>query len=340
MITRYVDPDAAVGGNGTTNALSGANCAYVSLNVWEAARQAILGDIEECICESNGGSHTADPTAVVIDGWTTTAAFYIDIKTSAAARHAGVWGPSVYRHEGNAEFGAAVEIREAYWRVTGLIVENSSGDGSYCIQWVSPSDLSNSDALIDTCLLVGQLGGASPGFGGLFVQDGKLTVRNTVSYRNDGDGFYIALGDVTSGQVTFENCAANGNGGRGFHIDNAAINATRRNSYAGGNVGNDWNGSWDTTQTCASEDGTGGSTIAYSTSSGAFFTNITPGSEDFHIGASSSLLGAGTDLSGSFTLDFDGETRVDPWSIGPDDIIESEPPPPAGRAFFVRGRWV
>ena len=99
---RYVDVDADAGGNGTTNALTGANCAYKSLSIWEAARQTdlVTGDIiEQCICESNGGSHTADTTAAVIDGWTTDATRYIDIKTSAAGRHDGKWNTGKYRIE-------------------------------------------------------------------------------------------------------------------------------------------------------------------------------------------------------------------------------------------------
>ena len=57
------------------------------------------------------------------------------------------------------------------------------------------------------------------------------------------------------------------------------------------------------------------------TSSGAYFINITPGSEDFHIGALSSLKDAGTDLSGTFTTDIDGETRTGTWDIGVDEIV-------------------
>ena len=95
--TRYVDVDADVGGDGTTNALTGANCAYKSLNIWEAARQAVLSDIEECVCESNGGSHTADTTSVTINGWTTTAAYYINIHTSVAGKHTGIYSATKYR---------------------------------------------------------------------------------------------------------------------------------------------------------------------------------------------------------------------------------------------------
>lgn len=40
--TRYVDPDAAAGGDGTTAALEGATCAYQSLFAWEAVATAIL----------------------------------------------------------------------------------------------------------------------------------------------------------------------------------------------------------------------------------------------------------------------------------------------------------
>src|SRR5687768_517134 len=97
MATRYVDPNSTAGGDGTTTALAGANRAYVSMSAWEAARQAdlTLTETEECICLTNGGLE--DATTVSIDGWTTDATHYIDIKTDAAYRHAGTFDATKYR---------------------------------------------------------------------------------------------------------------------------------------------------------------------------------------------------------------------------------------------------
>lgn len=47
-------------------------------------------------------------------------------------------------------------------------------------------------------------------------------------------------------------------------------------------------------------------------------TSSTAGSEDVHLMEDSCAIGEGTDLSATFTEDFEGDTRVN-WSIGPDD---------------------
>jgi hypothetical protein len=57
--------------------------------------------------------------------------------------------------------------------------------------------------------------------------------------------------------------------------------------------------------------------VAFDTTVGtghAGFTNVTPGSDDFHLKAGSALLAVGTSLSGTFTGDIDGETRPTNWS--------------------------
>ena len=50
MQTRYINTASTAGGDGTTNATSGANRAYASFAEWEAARQASLTEVEEVIC--------------------------------------------------------------------------------------------------------------------------------------------------------------------------------------------------------------------------------------------------------------------------------------------------
>jgi hypothetical protein len=52
----------------------------------------------------------------------------------------------------------------------------------------------------------------------------------------------------------------------------------------------------------------------------ATFTFVDADNGDYHISPSdtSGVIGGGTDLSAFFTTDFDGETRVAPWTIGAD----------------------
>jgi|CXWL01.1.fsa_nt_gi hypothetical protein len=127
MATRYVDPNSTAGGDGTTNALTGANRAYVSLSAWEAARQAVLTEVEEVICSSDdaGSTHAADTAQCIVAGWTTTAAFYIDIKAASTSRASTKWNTNKYRMTySNVSIVSILDISGApYCRVDGLQIE-------------------------------------------------------------------------------------------------------------------------------------------------------------------------------------------------------------------------
>jgi hypothetical protein len=133
---------------------------------------------------------------------------------------------------------------------------------------------------------------------------------------------YLA-NDWTAPTITLDNCTITQCATYG--IDRAAGTVAVRNCYSGAHTTDDYNGTM-TRTTCAHSSATSfsGSTgsIAHSTDN---FTNVTGGSEDYHLvpGASSTLLTGGTDLSGDFTLDIDGETRSD-WSIGADELLTED----------------
>lgn len=87
MTTVYVNT-ASVGGDGTTNATSGANAAYVSLRqaiLGEAANRTGLGDLE-ILCD--GGLDDEFIAAADWSGWTTTASDRIIVKTNPANANA------------------------------------------------------------------------------------------------------------------------------------------------------------------------------------------------------------------------------------------------------------
>jgi len=313
VTTRYVDVDAEVGGNGTTADLTGANCAYKSLNIAEAAIGATLSEPHEIICGSAHANHTADTTAVTFSGTTTSAANYIDVYVSSGARHAGVWSASKYRLIVSAGYAGVVVLAESYVRLRYLQITNTSSNANYGVD--AGNGGSSVGMLCDSCLTTVPDGNVGQGI--YLYTTGSATLRNSIVY-----GCYSHGVNTKYSTSVIENCTSCGNGGSGF-LQGSSGSLAIKNCYAGGNTGADFSGTM-TDTTCASEDGTKGSTVAYSTSAGAYFTNITGGSEDFHIGASSELIGAGTDLSGSFTLDIDGETRptgAGTWDIGADEYV-------------------
>ncbi len=76
---RYVNTDSTAGGDGTTNAITGDNRAYASLNEWEAAEQINLTLYYQSHIVYCSGS-TPDTTSVEILGWTTNTIYTITIK--------------------------------------------------------------------------------------------------------------------------------------------------------------------------------------------------------------------------------------------------------------------
>lgn len=311
-LTRFVNPNSTAGGDGTTNATAGANRAYVSLSAWEAAQQQDLdtgNNIAECICETGG---TADTTAVTIDGWTTSATDYIDIKTSSGHRHAGVWNTAKYLLEAAPAGTGVLIIAEDFVRLTGLQVRWINGTPGTNASAVRTSGTfgATADIRVESCIL----------------REGRYTVRNdgacalllrnTVIYGNTVGGA-VATAASTACVLTAENCTVIGvtNG-----IQDAAAAATLvgRNTYAAGTTAFS---AMTTMTTCASSDTTGSAGLQNVAHSTANFTNVTAGSEDYHLVTGSALIDVGTDLSGSFTTDIDGATRSGTWDIGADEFV-------------------
>lgn len=302
MATRYVNTASTAGGDGTTNATAGANRAYASLSEWEAARQGDLvtatdGEVVHC-CGT-----TADTTNVTIDGWTTNATYYIDIRANvsdgAGRSFLARYSTSFYRIEAGGSW--TIDVQENYTRLTGIQVSTTSAFSAIRVG-------SATNCLLDSCVF-------------------KNTNNDGVECRNcDNTRFTncLAIGCAGRGFASYngatvgmDNCVSVGNGTNGFYGNSFGL--TVRNCYAGGNSGDDYS-VVSTLTTCRSEDGTQSTTTAaYSTSSGCYFTNVTGGSQDLQIGASSELINVGTDLSATFTTDIAGVTRptgASTWDVG------------------------
>lgn len=292
MITRYVNPGSAPGGDGTTNATSGANRAYNSLFDWEAARQAVLADVEECICETDG---TADTTAVTIDGWTTTASFYIDIKTSAGHRHNGTFQTSKYRIQGT-NLSQIILNNEDYVRFTGLQVQITKDSGNLSPSVEGIGSGGNGLVIVDSCIAKGIVTGGGGAMTGFYLSnDGSNIIRNSLSYDTE-NGFqtWPTTGTSTWDNNTAHNCTANG-----YKRNAGTVTATNCGaaSCAAGFTG----------------------TITQVTCSVNSPSFVNEAGDDFHLAPNDSVWRQrGTSQAGTFTNDIDGETRPNFWDIGAD----------------------
>jgi len=309
VYTRYVDPDS-VGGNGTEAILTGTNAAYVSLNAWDAAEQAAHGatddDIVNCACTDD---HTADITQCTIDGWTNKTTGSIQIIGNQTR---GVWDATKYRIEvSDGMYG--ILVAEPNSVVRGVQIYNSrAADYSHGI-----GHTATGTHLVDRCIVRG-IGGYASCYGLQDDADGStktVTIRNTVVYNFNPGIWYFTGSTVAVENCVVVNCVTG--------VQQVGTNTiTVTNTYVGSCSSAEYSQGAGTLSrtTCAHSSATAysGSTasVAYSISAGAYFTNVTAGSEDFNIGASSTLKGAGTDLSGTFTTDITGATRTIPWDIG------------------------
>ena len=316
MSTRYVDPDATPGGDGQSAGTVSGNTVindgsghrpYASLSIWEAALPSPLTEVETCICLSQTPLHTADATACIIDGTTTTAAFYIDIKTDAAARHAGKWDTAKYRM--TITNGICIDNNEEFVRVTGLqfqVTKNGSANPSCGIR--ADQSFTGGGCTYDRCIAVGVVSGVNSGNAiGFYLNNNLDSVRNCLAYNfiNAAETHYgfrhwpPAASAVTSYNNTAYNCNT------GFRREDGTLTCTNCGAAA-----------------CTT--GFSG-TITQNTCSSATPTFIDAAGGDFHLHSGDVVWnGLGTDLSGTFTLDIDGQLRSAPWDIGADDV----PPPP------------
>lgn len=127
MITRYVNTASTPGGNGTTNATTGANRAYASAPEAEAAEQTTQTDDYSFFC----CGATAD-TRTTFDGWVP-GSFRIYVKGNeddAAGAHAGVWDTGKYRISAASGTLPTLEIVEDNVTVQRIQLQSTHVDGS------------------------------------------------------------------------------------------------------------------------------------------------------------------------------------------------------------------
>ena len=293
---------------------------------------------DEIITVNIGGTwSSADTTYFMMHYVTTGPSNYIQFNCNSPARHAGVYSTSKYRL--SIANGVALTFSAAnHVRFNGLIIEVSSGNGNY----QNPIEFSSmsAGARIDfvNCIIKGHGADYVSSFLGGVDFGGTVNVINCILY---------GLSTVNSGTTGIKNSGATLNvystvmiGGMvGFNHNSGT--SVFKNVYIGGTGYQDFwtsaeNGTFDKTN-CASEDLTGddagGVTSATNCITGvacsvATFTNVTGGSEDFHIVSGSGLRDVGVTTSAegapfNFTTDIDGDTRSGTWDIGADEYVAS-----------------
>lgn len=290
---------------------------YTTVALWEADTDNDLTGAGEVIGEIYDVNTTSLTT--IAGATNTSSTNFRHLTVNSAYRHAGVWDTGKTNFQASSGASSVITISEAFFTLSYQQVKNTSGSPSGAIQ------ISNvASVKINNCLgWTGGIGGLDDNSGLYITGAGStgIVVRNSIFY-TARNGIYGNNGSQT---WTLENCTTVG-GTYGVRTENG-LTVTIKNHYSGGNTSNDydaaggigwstWSQPW-TATTCACEDSitetglTNG--VAFSTSN---FTNVTAGSYDLSLPSGSALIDAGTDLSGSFTIDIAGNTRSGTWDIG------------------------
>lgn len=308
VVTKYVDPDAGGAGTG----VDWAN-AYTSLEAWNNAQATDLTvDEDTHICNCRALSGTADSAYVEMDAWTCNATYYVKI---VGDNTSGKRNTSAYRLEMDEDWNAAFQCNNCdYLVLENLQFSNTSGNQGYCCDILSS----------DHVTLIGCIAydGNNEGF---YINASQYVSLNNCVALNCTDGFHSHnSGGSDAESIYYGNCVAMGNSGNGFWLDDWR-HAYYKNCYAGGSGGSDYAEDVNSTSnwtTSYSEDGTGTTTqAAYSTVAGAYFLNVTAGTEDPTITTDSALKDNGTDIEADADwvdgdVDIQDQARDANWDVG------------------------
>lgn len=249
-------------------------------------------------------------------GWGMDATYYVSVEPEAGAEAGMPWRSS------GAYTAPGLDLLTPYVAVRNIQVRTTSA--SWPALWFR----------------TGAAAGASASYGvhavatanNCLISNGAVKIYNSI-FRGAASKYGFRATSGASGFV--ENCtsiALTSGSGTGIQQDVDGAVIVRNNvSYDWNAAFDDQGGSWNADSDYnASDDVTApGANSLHSISDP--FEDFSGG--DFHLASGSALAAAGTPLTGTYTDDFDGETRWE-WSIGADEL-----PAPIGASLGVSGVW-
>lgn len=246
----YVDT-ASVGGDGTTPALSGANAAYASLSVAEAAQDIDLvaadKDLTFHCARSAGGGEAA---SVTFADWVTSATCFIAIHSDDFPAN-GKWSDTAFVLHNNDAATSGIGVQEDFVRIDRMQIKVTSSSTNTRYGVGVAAIAADNDIRVTNCLIQGVPTGTGISHA-VNVNDAEavVSISNVVSY-----GFYIAsdTGFIgfcnTNGTMNLYNCVSYGNT---VGVTRSAGTVTVSNSAIANNT-DDWSGTI-TADYCASDD--------------------------------------------------------------------------------------
>ena len=299
-------------------------CDYTSLeSAMNGNEQNLVTADKYFDVEISGTWSSADTTAVTIHNYTTDATRYINIYTTGSARHDGTaWKSGTYVRQVS---GTSINVAANYVTLKDFIIN---------------CDNSTNYGILETNARTSNL------YQNLIIHNStsatatiNLNVSSSIIIEN------LIMFDVKRGvysasdnpNIIVYNSTILGSNTPTYGI----LRVKAINCYVGGFGTGDYYSISAGSDYLVSSDATGDDVAANSAinknSYSSYFTNISAGSEDYHLKNDSNTLWglSGTDLSATFTTDIDGQTRSVPWDIGADEYVSTASGnPPAGVTTF------
>jgi len=152
-VLRYLNSDSTAGGDGTTNAITGANRAYATMAEWETAEDGASssGDDHYLVCE---GTTPDAGGAFSIAGWAAGVSSIVIYGSTAQAQgaHLGYYSTNTYRQEPATYTNDVIDIGEdfpiTFRRLQFRQAENNSGVAFFDAEYGATGD----DLRIDGCI--------------------------------------------------------------------------------------------------------------------------------------------------------------------------------------------
>ncbi len=289
---------------------------YSTLQAWESAVQGDLvtaGNIEK-----GEAYDDSDFTATItIDGSTTDASNYLWLTAAAGEEHDGTDANGVVISGASTYF---ISVQDPYTLVENFILKGGTSRHQFCKN-ASNCTFRNliSKDCDDNCFYCYSGATSTEYFNCISINTTKRGLYSTGGA--SVDWYNCLVYNTTSNPGYFVAASSTGNPTNCISMNNATADFSNS-----GTMNQSYNISSDGTAS-----GTGSLTNRTATASASpgagdwvIFTNITSGSEDFHLQDNTTdndAQDAGTDDPGGYTLDIDLVERGTGWDIGPDQIV-------------------
>jgi hypothetical protein len=301
MITRYVNTASTPGGDGTTNATTGANRAYASLSGFASALPSTLTDSYTCRCTGT------DTAGAQFSGKTTTPSNKIIIVADSVGSYSMELTTelAIINYVNHIEFDGII-FKETVSSGTGRLI--------YCASQTADANLTK----FTHCKFIGVLTGTATGLGITHGTNQIIYVGNCVfdGFINGTNDCRATSGDPDDASLYYNNTVINCYKGLcwGYGSGKNNLDASTNNAYTGLGNNNDYN------VTSLSSTGQYYTDGAHDHASHTFtFTEA----GEFHLASNDAgAIGFGVDLSEDanfpITDDYDYQTRSGAWDCGAD----------------------